>query len=98
MSCVVRILRSCADTDSLLQTITLRLEELERTVAAGNCQMNSIWSSIDSALPKLLSATEDFQKSIDSLRKSLRVFTRELVNHLLGWSVEEDDVETGLVT
>jgi hypothetical protein len=98
VSCVGRILKSCADTDSVLQTISLRLEDLERTVSAGNCQLDHIGFNIDRALTKLLSATEDFQKSIESLRKSLRVFTRELVNHLLGWSVEDDDVETGLVT
>lgn len=98
MSCVARILKSCADTHSVLQTISLRLEGLERTVAAGNYQLNQMGFNIDRALPKLLSAVEDFQKSIESLRKSLRVFTRELVNHLLGWSVEDDDVETGLVT
>ncbi|KAI8663488.1 hypothetical protein NCS57_00949900 [Fusarium keratoplasticum] len=86
------------DLKRVLQTISLRLEDLERTVTAGNYQLNQISFNIDRALPKLLSAVEDFQKSIESLRKSLRVFTRELVNHLLGWSVEDDDVETGLVT
>ncbi|KAH7268725.1 hypothetical protein NW759_015905 [Fusarium solani] len=86
------------DLKRVLQTISLRLEDLERTVSAGNCQLDHIGFNIDRALTKLLSATEDFQKSIESLRKSLRVFTRELVNHLLGWSVEDDDVETGLVT
>ncbi|KAI8674495.1 hypothetical protein NCS57_00347400 [Fusarium keratoplasticum] len=86
------------DLKRVLQTISLRLEDLERTVTAGNYQLNQISFNIDRALPKILSAVEDFQKSIESLRKSLRVFTRELVNHLLGWSVEDDDVETGLVT
>ncbi|RSL82466.1 hypothetical protein CEP52_016960 [Fusarium oligoseptatum] len=86
------------DLKRVLQTISLRLEDLEKSVAAGNCQLNQMGFNLDRALPKLLSAVEDFQKSIESLRKSLRVFTRELVNHLLGWRVEDDDVETGPVT
>ncbi|KAM5353332.1 hypothetical protein ACJZ2D_016764 [Fusarium nematophilum] len=78
----------------VLENISLRLEDLERAVSAGNCQLNQIGFNIDTALPKLLSAMEDFRETIESLRKSLRVFTRELVNHLLGWNMD-DDAETG---
>ncbi|KAF4468240.1 hypothetical protein FALBO_4859 [Fusarium albosuccineum] len=80
-----------------LQHISSRLEDLERAVSAGNCQLNEIGFNIDRTVPKLLSATEDFRGSFETLRKSLQVFTRELVNHLLGWSME-DDVEAGLGT
>ncbi|EXM35593.1 hypothetical protein FOTG_00048 [Fusarium oxysporum f. sp. vasinfectum 25433] len=74
----------------LLQNLSTRIEDLERAVSAGNCQINQIGFNIDRALPKLLSATEDFRETIDNLRKSLKVFSRELVNHLLGWYVEGD--------
>ncbi|KAF9763297.1 hypothetical protein IL306_003167 [Fusarium sp. DS 682] len=74
----------------LLQNLSTRIEDLERAVSAGNCQINQIGFNIDRALPKLLSATEDFRETIDGLRKSLKVFSRELVNHLLGWYVEGD--------
>ncbi|SPJ78484.1 uncharacterized protein FTOL_06873 [Fusarium torulosum] len=78
------------DIKQMLQNLSARIEDLERAVSAGNCQINQIGFNIDRALPKLLSATEDFRETIESLRKSLRVFTRELVNHLLGWYVEGD--------
>ncbi|KAF4448270.1 hypothetical protein F53441_8304 [Fusarium austroafricanum] len=74
----------------LLQNLSTRIEDLERAVSAGNCQISQIGLNIGQTLPKLMSATEDFRETIESLRKSLKVFTRELVNHLLGWYVEGD--------
>ncbi|KAG4268351.1 hypothetical protein FPRO04_12457 [Fusarium proliferatum] len=74
----------------LLQNLATRIEDLERAVSDGNCQINQIGFNIDRALPKLLSATEEVRETIDNLRKSLKVFSRELVNHLLGWYVEGD--------
>ncbi|KAG8665225.1 uncharacterized protein FPOAC1_013204 [Fusarium poae] len=60
----------------LLQNLSIRIEDLERAVSVGNSQINQIGFNIERALPKLLSATEDFRETIESLRKSLKVFTR----------------------
>jgi hypothetical protein len=74
----------------MLQDLSARLEDLERAVSAGNCQISQIGFNIDRALPKLLGAAEEFRETISNLQKSLKVFTRELVSHLLGWHIEGD--------
>ncbi|VZI00234.1 unnamed protein product, partial [Fusarium fujikuroi] len=44
----------------LLQNLATRIEDLERAVSDGNCQINQIGFNIDRALPKLLKKPQGF--------------------------------------
>ncbi|KAH7123404.1 hypothetical protein B0J13DRAFT_566571 [Dactylonectria estremocensis] len=82
------------DIKEILMSMLSRMENLESGGAQNLELLRQVGFNVDMALPKLLSITESVRTSVENLANSLKVFTRALLNHVLGWHIE-GDVEMG---
>ncbi|MFD2317079.1 hypothetical protein [Halomonas organivorans] len=58
------------------------MDELERTVAAGNTQVTQLGFSIDIMLPKLMSMTGELREMVETLKMNLKSFTHGLFHQI----------------
>ncbi|KAL2131322.1 hypothetical protein VTI74DRAFT_5261 [Chaetomium olivicolor] len=75
---------------SIVQEMSLRMDLFEQRQAARDSHLQGLVSKVDDALHKLDRATEEFQKSIETLKSGLQKFTLGLVQNFLGDEVMTD--------
>ncbi|KAH6889953.1 hypothetical protein B0T10DRAFT_459681 [Thelonectria olida] len=78
----------------LLCTMTARLERIEGAAARDSETLRQLCFSVDRSLPRLLDMSQSLRDAMGELKRSLKVFTQGILDHLLGWHVE-GDLEAG---
>lgn len=87
---IVRLEGATARDNELLRTMNARMERLEEATARDNALLRELSFNIDRGLPRLLDISQSLRDAMDDLKGSLKIFTRGILDQVLGWHVEGD--------